>query len=59
LLVEHLARITQAGGMNAGLFEILVPTREATAQRFGFIVLALARNSTYQIEHAELRPRIT
>ena len=53
LLVEHLARITQTGDVDPGLFEILIPARQALHRLTGFILLAPARYSPDQIEHVE------
>ena len=53
LLVEHLARVTQTADMDPSLFEILVPARQAVRGLTGFIILALACNSSSQIEHVE------
>jgi hypothetical protein len=56
LFVEHLARITQAGDMDARLFEIFVPTRQALCGLTGFFVIALASDSSRQIEHVKFDP---
>lgn len=50
MLVEHLARITQAADVDARLFEILIPARQPLG-RAGFVILTVARDSTRQIEH--------
>ena len=59
LLVEHLARITQTADMDPGLFEILIPARQALRGLTGFFVIALAPDSSRQIEHVEFNPRMT
>jgi hypothetical protein len=56
LLVEHLPRITQTADMDPGLFEILVPTRQAVRGLTGFIIIALACDATDQIKHVEFDP---
>jgi hypothetical protein len=53
LVVEHLARITQIADVDAGLFEILTPARQAVCGLTSFVVTALACDSTGQIEHME------
>ena len=57
LLVEHLARVTQTADMDARLFEILIPPRQAACGLTGFVILALACDSTRQIEHMEFDRR--
>jgi hypothetical protein len=54
LVVEHLARITQVADLDAGLFEILRPARQAVCGLTGVVVIAMACDSTRQIEHVEL-----
>src|SRR6202158_2447580 len=49
LVVEHLACVTQTGDMNACLFEVVVPARQGLHGMIGFIVLAPACDSAYQI----------
>jgi hypothetical protein len=53
LLVEHLARITQTADMDSRLFEILIPARQAACGLTGFVIIALACDSSRQIEHVE------
>ena len=53
LLVEHLARVTQTADTDPRLFEILIPARQAVCELPGFIIIALARDSSSQIEHVE------
>jgi hypothetical protein len=59
LIVEHLARVAQAGDMDPGLFEILIPPRQALHRLTGFILFVLACNSPDQIEHVEFGRRMT
>jgi hypothetical protein len=58
LVVEHLARITQIADVNTRLFEILSPARQAVCGLTGFVVIALACDSTGQIEHVEFDRRV-
>jgi hypothetical protein len=53
LLVEHLARVAQTADMDARLFEIHVPARQAVCGLTGFVIIALACDSARQIEHVE------
>jgi hypothetical protein len=53
LVVEHLARITQTAYVDPRLLEILRPARQAVCELTGFVVIALACDSTGQIEHVE------
>jgi hypothetical protein len=53
LLVEHLARITHTADMDPGFFEILSPSWQAACELTGFVIVALARDSTRQIQHVE------
>ncbi len=53
LIVKHLARVTQAAEMDAGLFEILLSARQAVRRSDGFVIVVLACNSADQIEHVE------
>ena len=53
LLVEHLARVAQIADMDPSLFEVLFPARQAVHGLIGFIVIALACNSSCQIQHVE------
>ena len=59
LLVEHLARITQTADMDPGLFEILIPARQALRGLTGFIIIALACDATGQIQHVKFDPGMT
>jgi hypothetical protein len=58
LLIEHLARITQTTDMYPRLFEFLIPARQALLRLTGFVIIALARDSTRQIEHVKFGPRM-
>jgi hypothetical protein len=58
LVVEHLARITQIADVDPRLFEILRPARQAECRQTGFITIALACDSTRQIEHVEFGRRV-
>jgi hypothetical protein len=53
LLVEHLARVAQAGDMDACLFELIRSPRQVLYRLTGFVFLAMAANSAHQIEHVE------
>ena len=53
LLVEHLACVTQTADVDPRLFEILSPVRQAVRGLTGFVILALACDSTRQIEHVK------
>ena len=59
LLVEHLARVTQTADMDPCLFEILIPARQALLGLTGFVIIALACDSSCQIEHVEFDPGMT
>ena len=59
LLVEHLARITQTADMDSRLFEILIPARQAACGLTGFVIIALPRDSSREIEHVKFDPRMT
>jgi hypothetical protein len=59
LLVEHLARVTQTPDMDPRLFEILRPVRQAARGLTGFVIIALACDSTCQIKHMEFDRRMT
>jgi hypothetical protein len=39
--------------MDPRLFEIPIPPRQAVPRLTGFVLLAMARNSTHQVEHVE------
>jgi hypothetical protein len=56
LFVEHLARITQTADMDPRLFEILIPARQALLGLTGFVTIALAGDSSRQIEHMKFGP---
>src|SRR5438552_5393922 len=58
MLVEHLARITQAGNMYPCLFELFGSPRQALCRLTDF-VLALACDSSRQIEHVEFNAGMT
>jgi hypothetical protein len=59
LVVEHLARITQTADVDPRLFEILSPARQAVCGLTGFVIIALACDSTRQIEHVEFHRGMT
>ncbi|MFZ0678870.1 hypothetical protein [Candidatus Binatus sp.] len=48
MLVEHLACVSQVADMDARLFEILFPARQAR-----FVILALVADSSRKIEHVK------
>src|SRR5208282_587084 len=52
-VVEHLARVTQTADTDPRVFEILIPARQAVCGLPGFIIIALARDSSRQIENVE------
>jgi hypothetical protein len=53
LLVKHHACVTQTADMDPCLLEILAPARQAVRGLTHFVVIALARDPTRQIEHVE------
>jgi hypothetical protein len=53
LLVEHLARITQTAGMDPRFFEILGSARQTLLGLTVRVIVALACDSSRQIEHME------
>jgi hypothetical protein len=56
LFVEHLTRITQTADMDPRLFESLIPARQALLGTTGFVIIALACDSSRQIEHVKFGP---
>jgi hypothetical protein len=59
LVVEHLARITEAANVDPLPFKILSPAGQAMCGLTGFVVIALACDLTGQIEHVEFGRRVT
>ncbi|MGC2304432.1 MAG: hypothetical protein WA447_14040 [Candidatus Binatus sp.] len=59
MIVEHFARVPQTADVDSGLFEILIRTRQAARRQIRFAIVALAGDSTRQIKHMELDPRMT
>jgi hypothetical protein len=55
LIIEHLARVAQAADMDAGLFEIFIPARQAVLRRIGFVSVVVVPpcDSADQIEHVK------
>jgi hypothetical protein len=58
LLVEHLARISETADMDPRLFEILIAVRQVLRRSSGFIIAALACDSSRQIEHMKFGARM-
>jgi hypothetical protein len=59
LIVEHLARIAKIADMDACLFEILVTARQAACGLNDLVIIALACDTSSQIERVELSPGMT
>src|ERR1700722_16841481 len=51
--------LAQPADMDPRLFEILIPTWQAVRGLTGFIMIALARDPSCQIEHVEFDPGVT
>jgi hypothetical protein len=58
-LIEHLVGVTQSRDMDSRPFEILIQSRQAVRRMTGIVLLALARNSSLQVEHVEFSAGMT